>query len=153
MPTYWLIKSEPGSYSIADLERDGRTHWEGVRNYQARNFMRDDMKVGDGLLFYHSNTEPIGVAGIARVARAGYPDLTALDPKSHYYDPKATEADPRWSMVDVEFVERFPQIVTLTRLRELPELADMPLLNKSRLSVQPLTERQFEVIRELGQQA
>jgi predicted RNA-binding protein with PUA-like domain len=150
MPRYWLIKSEPDVYSIRDLERDGRTHWEGVRNYQARNYMRDEMKIGDGVLFYHSNADPIGVAGLARVARAAYPDLSALDPGSHYFDPKATEADPRWVVVDVEFVERFPDVVALSTLRDLPALADMPLLNRSRLSVQPVTESQFETIVGLG---
>jgi predicted RNA-binding protein with PUA-like domain len=150
MPHYWLIKSEPDVYSIRDLERDGRTSWEGVRNYQARNYMRDEMKIGDGVLFYHSNTDPIGVAGLARVARAAYPDPSALDPRSHYFDAKATEADPRWVMVDVEFVERFPHVVPLSALRDLPALADMPLLNRSRLSVQPVTESQFELIVKLG---
>jgi predicted RNA-binding protein with PUA-like domain len=150
MPRYWLIKSEPDVYSIRDLERDGRTHWEGVRNYQARNYMRDEMKIGDEVLFYHSNADPIGVAGLARVARAAYPDRSALDPGSHYFDPKATEADPRWVVVDVEFVERFPDVVPLSTLRDLPTLADMPLLNRSRLSVQPVTESEFETIVGLG---
>ena len=150
MPNYWLIKSEPDVYSIHDLERDGHTHWEGVRNYQARNFMRDAMNIGDEVLFYHSNADPTGVAGLARVARAAYPDRSALDPQSHYFDPKATEADPRWVMVDVEFVEAFPQVVPLSTLRDTPALAAMPLLNRSRLSVQPVTEHEFEVIRGLG---
>jgi predicted RNA-binding protein with PUA-like domain len=150
MPRYWLMKSEPESYSIQHLERDGRTHWEGVRNYQARNFMRDEMQVGDPVLFYHSNTEPIGVAGVARVARTAYADLTALDPASHYYDPKATREDPRWYLVDIEFVERFPEVVSLAALRDVPALADMPLLNRSRLSVQPVTRAQFDTIAALG---
>src|SRR5690606_17593040 len=107
MKRYWLMKSEPGSYSIDDLQRDTRTSWEGVRNYQARNFMRDDMRPGDGVLFYHSGANPPGVAGLAKIARAAYPDPTALDPDSHYYDPKATKEDPRWVMVDIEFVEKF----------------------------------------------
>jgi predicted RNA-binding protein with PUA-like domain len=150
MPRYWLIKSEPDVYSIRDLERDGRTHWEGVRNYQARNYMRDEMKIGDEILFYHSNADPTGVAGLARVARTAYPDASALDPGSHYFDPKATEAEPRWVVVDVEFVERFPDVVPLAALRDLPALADMPLLNRSRLSVQPVTESQFTTIVGLG---
>jgi predicted RNA-binding protein with PUA-like domain len=150
MPHYWLIKSEPDVYSIRDLQRDGRTHWEGVRNYQARNYMRDGMKIGDPVLFYHSNADPTGVAGLARVVRAAYPDDTALDPASHYYDPKSTEAEPRWVRVDVEFVEAFPHLVPLSTLRETPSLADMPLLNRSRLSVQPVTESQFETIVGLG---
>jgi predicted RNA-binding protein with PUA-like domain len=150
MPRYWLMKSEPESYSIQHLERDGRTSWEGVRNYQARNFMRDEMEVGDPVLFYHSNTEPIGVAGLARVARTAYPDSTALDPASHYYDPKATRDDPRWYLVDIEFVERFPAVLSLAALRDVPALADMPLLNRSRLSVQPVTRAQFDTIVALG---
>jgi predicted RNA-binding protein with PUA-like domain len=107
---HWLMKSEPESYSIADLERNGSTSWEGVRNYQARNFMRDDMRVGDPVLFYHSNASPPGVAGLARVSRESYPDHTSLDPGSPYFDPRATAAEPRWYMVDIEFVERFPAV-------------------------------------------
>jgi predicted RNA-binding protein with PUA-like domain len=150
MPNYWLIKSEPEAYSIDHLRRDGRTSWEGVRNYQARNFMRDQMREGDRVLFYHSNAEPPGVAGIARVARAGYPDPTARDPASRYFDPKASEQDPRWYMVDVEFVERFPELVPLARLRETPGLEEMLVINKSRLSVQPVTEDQFRIVERLG---
>lgn len=100
MANYWLVKSEPSVYSIDDLQRDGRTHWDGVRNYQARNIMRDKMKKGDLVLFYHSNANPPGVVGMAKVVRTGYPDHTARDPQSNYYDPKATEEDPRWYMVD-----------------------------------------------------
>jgi predicted RNA-binding protein with PUA-like domain len=150
MPRHWLLKTEPGTYSIDDLERDGATTWEGVRNYQARNFMRDDMRPGDGVLFYHSNAEPPGVVGVARVARSGYPDPTARDPASPYHDPKASEADPRWYMVDVEFVERFPRPVALAELRGTPGLEKMPVTNRSRLSVQPVTEREFEIVREMG---
>ncbi|HET8656085.1 MAG TPA: EVE domain-containing protein [Longimicrobiaceae bacterium] len=150
MPRYWLMKTEPGAYSIDDLARDGRTSWEGVRNYQARNFMRDEMQVGDGVLFYHSNAEPPGVAGLARVARTGYPDPTARDPQSHYFDPKASAEDPRWFMVDIEFVERFPELVPLSALRDEPSLAQMPLNRKSRLSVQPVTAEEFEVVKKLG---
>jgi predicted RNA-binding protein with PUA-like domain len=150
MPRYWLMKTEPGAYSIDDLARDGRTSWEGVRNYQARNFMRDEMQVGDGVLFYHSNAEPPGVAGLARVARTGYPDPTARDPGSHYFDPKASAEDPRWYMVDIEFVERFPEIVPLSAIRDEPALAQMPLNHKSRLSVQPVTADEFEVVRKLA---
>jgi predicted RNA-binding protein with PUA-like domain len=153
MPRHWLLKTEPGTYSIEDLERDGATTWEGVRNYQARNFMRDDMQPGDRVLFYHSNAAPPGVAGIARVARSGYPDPTARDPASPYHDPKASEADPRWYMVDVEFVERFPNPVALAELRAAPGLEKMPVNNKSRLSVQPVTEREFEIVREMGRKA
>jgi predicted RNA-binding protein with PUA-like domain len=147
---YWLMKSEPNVYSIDDLARDGRTFWDGVRNYQARNFMRDQMKVGDEVLFYHSNAEPPGVVGIARVVREGYPDHTARDPNSKYYDPKATEEDPRWFMVDVEFVEKFDEMVSLDTLRSTPGLENMLVTKKSRLSVQPVTEQEFEIVRRLG---
>ena len=150
MPRYWLIKSEPDVYSIAHLEHDNRTSWEGVRNYQARNFMRDEMQPGDGVLFYHSNASPPGVAGVARVARSGYPDPTARDPDGDYFDPKATDQDPRWFMVDVEFVERFPALVPLAALRDAPGLEQMLVNRKSRLSVQPVTEAEFEIVRRMG---
>ncbi|HEX6040407.1 EVE domain-containing protein [Longimicrobium sp.] len=150
MPRNWLMKSEPDVYSIDDLRRDGRTSWEGVRNYQARNFMRDDARPGDPVLFYHSNASPPGVAGLARVARAGYPDPTALDPSSDYYDPKATEADPRWYMVDLEFVEAFPHLVPLDALRDVPGLEKMLVINKSRLSVQPVTDDELRIVTALG---
>lgn len=146
MAKYWLMKSEPNVYSIDDLKRDKRTCWDGVRNYQARNFMRDEMKVGDQVLFYHSNASPPGVAGIARVVRTGYPDHTALDPKHPYYDPKATREDPRWYMVDIEFVEKFDQLLSLEELRQIPELRDMVLLNRSRLSVQPVRPAEFQTV-------
>ena len=152
MRRYWLMKSEPGSYSIADLERDGKTGWEGVRNFQARNLMRDEMQVGDQVLFYHSSAEPPGVAGIARVARTGLPDPSALDPASDYHDPKATPEDPRWYMVEIEFVERFPRLVPLAELRETPGLEKMLVINKIRLSVQPVTEAEFRIVRGLGKQ-
>jgi predicted RNA-binding protein with PUA-like domain len=147
---YWLMKSEPESYSIADLERDGRTCWDGVRNYQARNFMRDQFRLGDGVLFYHSGAEPPGVVGLARVVRTGYPDPTARDPASQYFDPKAGDDDPRWYMVDIEFQERFRQLVTLAMLREAPGLETMRVINKSRLSVQPVTAEEFRIVVELG---
>lgn len=150
MTQHWLIKTEPDVYSIQDLERDRSTAWEGVRNYQARNFMRDRMRPGDPVLFYHSNASPPGVAGMARVARAGYPDATALDADSPYHDAKATAADPRWYCVDVEFVARFPKLVPLALLRETPGLEQMPLLNRSRLSVQPVTEAEFRTVEQLG---
>lgn len=150
MPRYWLMKSEPGSYSIDDLRRDGRTTWEGVRNYQARNFMRDEMRVGDGVLFYHSNASPPGVAGIARVAREGHPDPTARDPDSRYFDEKASDDDPRWYMVEIEFVERFDELVPLQSLSDVPGLEEMLLNRKSRLSVQPVTDDEFRIVRAIG---
>lgn len=150
MPNHWLIKSEPTAYSIADLRRDGTTSWEGVRNFQARNFMRDRMREGDRVLFYHSTAEPPGVAGLARVARSGYPDPTARDPEGRYFDPRASDADPRWFMVDLAFEEAFPEMIPLAALREVPELQGMPLLNRSRLSVQPVTPDEFRIIEALG---
>lgn len=150
MVKYWLMKTEPDAYSIDDLQREGRTTWEGVRNYQARNFMRDEMQIGDGILFYHSGAEPPGVAGIARVARSSYPDSTARDPQSRYFDPRASEGDPRWFQVDIEFVEKFAGIVALATLRETPGLEKMLVINKSRLSVQPVTEAEYRIVVELG---
>lgn len=147
---YWLMKSEPGTYSIDDLARDGRTSWDGVRNFQARNFMRDEMKVGDPVLFYHSNADPPGVAGIARVSREAYPDHTAREPGSRYHDPKASEDDPRWFMVDIEFVKKLDRPVPLAELKETPGLEDMLVTRRSRLSVQPVTEEQFKIVERLG---
>ena len=141
---YWLMKSEPDVYSIDDLEADGRTHWDGVRNYQARNFMRDDMEEGDRVLYYHSNTNPPGVVGVAEVVKEGYPDHTARDPDSDYYDEKATEDDPRWYMVDIAFVRKLPRAVPLSEIKDEPALEDMVLVNRSRLSVQPVEEDEFE---------
>ena len=150
MARCWLMKSEPSVYSIDHLERDGQTSWEGVRNFQARNFIRDDMRVCDRVLFYHSNANPAGVAGLARIARAAYPDPAARDPKSDYFDPRASDEDPRWFMVDVAFEERFPAFVSLDTLRETPGLEKMLVINRSRLSVQPVTEEEFEIVVRLG---
>lgn len=143
---HWLMKSEPNDYSIDDLERDGTTHWDGVRNYQARNLMRDQMSVGDAVLFYHSQLRPPGVVGLAEVVRDAYPDHTAWDPDSKYFDPKSSPEDPRWFMVDIAFVRKFDRMVTIDEMRERPELEDMVLLKRSRLSVQPVTPQEFEVI-------
>jgi predicted RNA-binding protein with PUA-like domain len=142
----WLMKSEPGDYSIDDLEIDGREHWDGVRNYQARNLMRDRMEVGDRVLFYHSNAKPPGVVGIAEVASEAYPDHTQFDPDDIHFDPKSDPDNPRWIMVDVQFVEKLPRMVGLPELRGYRELEEMVLLNRSRLSVQPITEDQFDFI-------
>jgi predicted RNA-binding protein with PUA-like domain len=147
MPTkrrYWLMKSEPDVYSIDDLARDGRASWEGVRNYQARNFMRDGMRKGDLVLFYHSNATPPGVAGVARVCREAHPDPTQFDARSEYHDPKAHKDAPRWLMVDVEMVERFDEVVSLDALKRDQSLADMQVVQKGqRLSVQPVEEQHF----------
>jgi len=147
---YWLMKSEPNTYSIDDLERDGSTCWEGVRNYQARNHMKD-MKVGDGVIFYHSSAKPPGCAGLARVCREAYPDHFAQKKGHEYHDPKATKGKPIWEMVDVEFVEKFPGIVPLAQLKETPGLEDMLVIRRGmRLSVQPMTKGEFDVVKKLG---
>jgi predicted RNA-binding protein with PUA-like domain len=148
---YWLMKSEPQVFSIDDLARAGTTHWDGVRNYQARNFMRDQMRVGDGVLFYHSNADVPGVAGIARVCRAGYPDHTALDRRDAHYDPKATKDNPIWAMVDVEFVEKFPRVVSLQELRDHPKLQAMLVTKRGqRLSVQPVDAEHFKIVKQMA---
>jgi predicted RNA-binding protein with PUA-like domain len=147
----WLLKTEPEVYSIDDLARDRKTHWDGVRNYQARNFMRDQMRVGDRILIYHSNTEPPGVAGTARVCREAYPDFTAWDPMHEHYDPKSTSDNPVWLMVDVEFEEKFSHFVAIDELRARPGLKEMLVLKRAmRLSVQPVEPGQFEIIRRMG---
>jgi predicted RNA-binding protein with PUA-like domain len=148
---YWLMKCEPGAYSIDDLERDGESSWEGVRNFQARNLLRDEVEVGDGVLFYASNAEPSGVTGIAEVARGGYPDPFAFKRGHKYYDPQSDPRQPTWYAVDIRFVEKFPGIVPLATLKATPGLADMRVVQKgSRLSVQPVNPREFEIVRQLG---
>ncbi|HEX6588620.1 MAG TPA: EVE domain-containing protein [Longimicrobiales bacterium] len=142
----WLVKSEPESYSIDDLARDRRTAWTGVRNFQARNLMRDQMSVGDEVLFYHSSADPTGVTGLARVASEAYPDPTQFDRKSDYYDEKASDDGPRWFLVDIEFVAKLPRVVTLAEIRDTKSLADMPLVNRSRLSVQPVEPAAYDTI-------
>lgn len=146
---YWLMKSEPDVFSISDLEKapGQTTHWDGVRNYQARNFMRDSMKVGDQLFYYHSNAEPSGIAGVAEIVKAGYPDSTAFDKKDVHFDPKSDKANPTWYMVDVKFVEAFSEILSLEKLRGIPALKNMVLLQKgSRLSVQPVTAAEWQAV-------
>lgn len=145
MSRCWLMKSEPTTYSIEDLRNDGRTHWEGVRNYQARNLMRE-MSRGDRVLFYHSNAKPPGVVGEARVVREAYPDHFAQDDSSTYFDPKASADDPRWYMVDVGFVRQFPRLVSLDELKAAPGLEDMVVTQRSRLSVQPVTASEFDIV-------
>ncbi|HWN70643.1 MAG TPA: EVE domain-containing protein [Haliangium sp.] len=151
---YWLMKSEPDVYSIDHLARDGVTPWEGVRNYQARNLLRDEIHVGDGVLFYHSSTQPPGVAGLAEAVHESYPDRTAFDPASPYFDPKSTRDAPRWFVVDVRFVERFPAVVPLSVLHETPGLEDMRVIKKGmRLSVQPVTPEEWDIVVALGRAA
>ncbi len=145
------MKSEPDVFSIDDLARKKRSAWDGVRNYQARNFMRDGMKIGDLILFYHSNAEPSGIAGIAKVASAAYPDPTQFDKKSEYFDPKATKEKPIWQLVDVEFVEKFKAVLPLERIKVEPELSEMPLVQKgTRLSVMPVSHAEWQTILRLA---
>jgi predicted RNA-binding protein with PUA-like domain len=149
---YWLFKSEPSEFSIDDLGSAPHqtTCWDGVRNYQARNFLRDTVSVGDGVLFYHSNAEPMAVVGTARVVRAGYPDHTAFDPKDKHYDPDSDRKNPTWFMVDIR-LERFDAPLTRDRLQGAPELKGMMLLKKgSRLSIQPVTEEEWRAISKLA---
>lgn len=142
---YWLMKSEPGNYSISDLQRDERTWWTGVRNYQARNYMNKSMKTGDLAFFYHSNATPSGIAGLMRISKAAKADETAFDKKSQYYEPKATRENPIWECVEVEFLEAYPKILSLAEIREDSKLASMVLLQKgSRLSVQPVLAVEFK---------
>lgn len=144
---YWLIKSEPDCYSIDDLMRDGTALWTGVRNYQARNYMRDQMKVGDLVLFYHSSTKPMGVVGIAKVMSKPVDDLTGLDPKDDHYDPKATKEKPIWSTVSFRFVKKLKKVITLDEIKFEPRLKGIMVAARgSRLSVQPLTKQHYEII-------
>lgn len=148
---YWLMKSEPEAYSISALKKDRKTLWTGVRNYQARNFMMNDMKPGDQILFYHSNAEPSGIAGVAKVSRAAIADPSALDKKSEAFDPKATKEKPIWFCVEVEYVETFSKFVDLAQLKAEPRLKDLLVIKRGqRLSVQPVTEKDFNVILKLG---
>jgi len=145
--TYWLMKSEPDAYSIDDLERDGREKWDGIRNYQARNMMRDDMKIGEEIFFYHSNCKEPGIVGVARVASEPYPDPTQFDKKSKYYDAKSSADNPRWCLVDVEFVRKLTRNITLTELKAQKTLADMILTRKgNRLSIMPVARKHWNKI-------
>jgi predicted RNA-binding protein with PUA-like domain len=147
MTQYWLMKSEPEAYSIDDLARDKKTYWDGVRNYQARNFMRDQMQPGDLVFFYHSNAEPAGIAGIAKVAGKGYPDPSAFDPKDVHYDPDSKKDKPTWYGVDLQYVKKFKALIPLETLKKDPKLAGMALLRRGqRLSVQPVSSKEWERI-------
>ncbi len=144
---HWLIKSEPDAYSIDDLKRDGREMWDGIRNYQARNMMRDEMRVGDRVLFYHSSCKVPAVVGIAKVASKAYADPTQFDPESKYYDPKSDPDDPRWYLVDIAFVRKFQRAVTLAQIKAHPELEGMILRRRgNRLSIMPVSKHHFDVI-------
>lgn len=147
---YWLFKSEPSEFSIDDLKRVSCESWGGVRNYQARNFMRDQMHVGDMLLFYHSSCPKPGVVGVAKIVKEAYPDASAFDKSSAYYDPKSDPENPRWLMVDVEFVEKFDRLIELKELRENSKLNDMLILRKgNRLSITPLKKSEFQAIKDM----
>ena len=151
---YWLMKSEPNAYSIDQLKRDRRTCWDGVRNYQARNFMRDEMKVGDLVLFYHSNAKPSGTVGVARICGEAYPDDTAWDRKDPHYDPKSTKENPIWMMVDIEFDHKFPRIVPLQELKASKLLEGMLVTRRGqRLSVQPVEKKHFDVVCKLAKKS
>lgn len=149
--SYWLMKSEPDEFSIHDLKRVGTEAWSGVRNYQARNFMRDEMKEGDEVLFYHSSTTPPGIAGVMTVAKEAYPDPLQFKKDSPYFDEKATKEKPRWFVVDVKFKSLFPQYVTLKELKNQEKLKEMTILQKgNRLSITPVSAAHFKTICKLG---
>ena len=151
MVNYWLMKSELDVYPYTQLVADDSTHWDGVRNYQARNMMRDAMKVGDLVLFYHSNCKPPHVAGVARVCKEGYPDHTSWDASSNYHDPKSTADSPRWFMVDIEPVMQLPDSVSLQSVRDNPACENMLLIRRGqRLSIQPVDEDDFDTILTMG---
>ncbi|WCL49958.1 EVE domain-containing protein [Leptospira sp. GIMC2001] len=150
---YWLFKTEPNVFSIEDLKNSPNKtcFWEGVRNYQARNLLRDDIKKGDSVLFYHSRVEPIGIVGLAVVTKAGYPDKFAFEPSHKYFDPKSKPENPTWYGVDVKYVRHFPRVLTLTELKANKELSKMVLTQKgSRLSIQPVTESEYNTILDLS---
>ncbi|MGB5579508.1 MAG: EVE domain-containing protein [Woeseia sp.] len=144
---YWLMKSEPDSYSIDDLQRDGRERWDGIRNYQARNMMRDDMRVGDSVLYYHSSCKVPAVVGIARVASKPYPDPTQFDPKSKYHDASSNRDEPRWILVDIEYQRHTKRPIPLSELKEHPALADFQLNKRgNRLSIFPVAKAHWDLI-------
>lgn len=150
---YWLIKSEPEVFSIDDLAKakNQTTYWDGVRNYQARNFIRDEMKIGDKVIFYHSNSEPPGAAGICEIVKEGYPDFTAFDPDDLHYDPKSKKDSPTWIMVDVKFIKKIDKLVSISLIRENKKLQKIQLLQRgNRLSVMPLTRTEFDELVKMG---
>jgi predicted RNA-binding protein with PUA-like domain len=149
---YWLFKTEPGCFSFDDLKNrpDMTEHWDGVRNFQARNFLRDEIRAGDRVLFYHSGIPVPAVVGVAEVVRDGYPDSTALDPTGEHFDPKASPANPIWYMVDVRYRAPFPRPVSLEQIKGNPLLAGMPLVKRSRLSIQPVTPDEWRIILVMG---
>ncbi|MAD16203.1 MAG: EVE domain-containing protein [Alteromonadaceae bacterium] len=146
---YWLFKTEPDAFSIDDLAaRPNQTeHWDGIRNYQARNFLRDQVKQGDKVFIYHSSCKDVGIAGLAEVVKEAYPDHTQFDPESHYYDPKSSPENPRWVMVDVKFIEKFPDVLALKKIKTMPEISEVGLVKKGhRLSIMPVNEHEFSAL-------
>jgi predicted RNA-binding protein with PUA-like domain len=146
---YWLFKSEPETFGIDHLIAMPKKteHWDGVRNYQARNMLRDQIKKGDQVFFYHSNCKVPGIVGLAKVVKEGYPDHTQFDPDSNYYDPKSHPGNPRWFMVDIQFMKKFNDTLSLEQLKNMPELQDMPLVRKgNRLSVMPVGEKEWNLV-------
>ena len=146
---YWLFKSEPSTFSVDDLQKKPKQteHWDGVRNYQVRNMLREQIKKGDLGFFYHSSCTPPGIAGIIEVVREGYPDPSAFDPESKYYDPRSTAAKPNWFMVDVKLIEKFPRFITLAEIKQQPNLQNMLILRKgNRLSITSVTKQEWDVI-------
>ena len=151
MVAYWLMKSEPHVYPWEQLVEDGRTHWDGVRNYQARNFLRDQMSKGDLVLFYNSNCEVLGVGGIAVIENAGYPDPSQFDKTNKYFDEKSTKENPRWYSVDIKQKKHLKKYVPLSEIKETKQLKDMKVVQRGqRLSIQPVTKKEFEVVCKLG---
>jgi len=148
---FWLMKSEPDVFSIEDLKEKKTTMWDGVRNYQARNFMMKDMEKGDQVLFYHSNSKPPGVAGVATISKKALPDVTAFDEKSEYFDPKSTTLKPRWFCVEVKYKKKFKNYVPLNDIKDKSSLSEMKVVQKGmRLSIQPVTKKEFDIICKMG---
>lgn len=146
---YWLFKSEPDAFSIDDLaaKPNQTEHWDGIRNYQARNYLRDEVKVGDQLFFYHSSCQDVGIAGVAEVVKAAYPDHTQFNPESKYYDPKASLDNPRWVMVDVKFKQKFARVLPLAKIKSMPQIREIGLVKKGhRLSIMPVIESEFKAL-------
>lgn len=148
---YWLFKSEPGSYSIDDLVRDKTTYWDGVRNYQVRNMLRDDIQVGDRVFYYHSNAKPMAIVGTAKVIKSGYPDHTAFDPSDKHFDPRSDPDNPTWFMVDISLVQKFATPVTRDNLKADEVGSGMAVMQKgSRLSIVPVTEKEWKTVHRLA---
>lgn len=147
---YWLFKSEPSEYSIDNLKQEGTTVWNGIRNYQARNYLRDEVKEGDGVLFYHSSCKPTAIVGSAIIVRSAYPDPSQFDEQSPYFDPKSTPESPRWVCVDIEFDTKFSKPILLSTVKNEPLLKDMTLINRGRLSIQPVTPKEWATTIKMG---